>query len=79
MVNNAEQMLLLVGYEHAVNLVFLHHGLYSGDFRRRKHNLRRFCHYVADLMVEELLLPTLCGASEVTVGDESYDTSFFIK
>lgn len=75
-VYDTQQMTVAIYDEQGVNLVSLLYALYLRDFRVGAYHLWLSRHDVAYGVVEELRLPSLCGAAYVAIGDESHDAAF---
>ena len=79
MVNDAQQMLLLVGYKHGMNKILVHYLLYLSYFGICENALRRACHYLFHGVVDEVCLPTFHSAAYIAVGYQSYNLLVLVK
>ena len=68
-------MVCIVGNQHVMDFMFVHQFLHVGNLCVRTDGFRRACHDVAYRAVEELSVPFLHSTADVTIGDESLNTT----
>ena len=75
MVNNAKQVLLIVGHQYGMYLISVHYLLNFRDLCLRSDGLWGARHDIADRAIEELCLPFLRCPTDITVSNQSCNLS----
>ena len=73
MVDDAQQMLFIIGYQDRMYLISIHYLLNLRDLCLRTDGLGGTGHDVTYRTVEELCLPLLRSPTDVSIRDQSYN------